>query len=93
MENFILLETRSKVLKVPRRTFPRFQPESIQISVQSYSSKKKGQNQSWFSAMFGNSEKFIGSESASKIYNTIRVPNQVSNTTSGTKFGVLRNKI
>ena len=44
--------------------------------------------------MFGNLKKKITeSESVSEIYNTIRVPNQVSNTTSGTKFGVLSNKI
>ena len=43
--------------------------------------------------MFGNSVKFTGSESVSEIYNTIGVPNQVSNTTSRIKLGVLSNKI
>ena len=54
---------------------------------------KTGQNQSWFTAMFGNSAKFTGSESAFEICNTIRVPKKVSNTISETKFGVLSNKI
>ena len=54
---------------------------------------KTRQNQSWFSAMFGNSAKFTESESVSEIYNTIRVPNKVLNTTSGTEFGVLSNKM
>ena len=54
---------------------------------------KTRQNQPWFSAMFVNSEKFTGSESAPKTYNTRRVPNKVSNTTSETKLRVLSNKI
>ena len=93
MKKFIPWETRFGVLKVSRRHFSKILNGKHSFFGSKLLIEQARQNQSCFSVIFGNSAKFTKSESALEIYSTIIVPNKVSNTTNGTKFGILSIKI
>ena len=92
-ENFIPLEIRFKVPNFLEDTFPIFQSKVIQTSAKTCYFFETGQEQFWFSVVFGNSKKFKKIELAYEIHNIERNSSKVSNTTNRIQFVFSNTKI